>query len=156
MIIVTEHKHLHRLPVSLPPENAVIYFVTCCTHNRRQLFVAETTVKLAFDELVKSRERLHWWVGGAVFMPDHAHLFCSPPDRYDHDLPRFIGAWRAAVSRQLRLPGLEERFWQKSFFDHILRTDESYRNKWEYVRQNPDRAGLNDFQRWFEIDKLER
>ena len=51
---------------------------------------------------------------------------------------------------------LSEPIWQKSFIDHILRSDESYGNKWEYVRQNPERAGLKDFLRWFEIDKLER
>ena len=33
-------------------------------------------------------------------------------------------------------------FWQPGFFDHLLRNDESYAQKWEYVRQNPVRAGL--------------
>jgi putative transposase len=152
---MTAHKHLHRLPVTLPMEATIIYYVTCCTHNRRQLFASESLVKLALDELVQSRKQLHWWVGGVVFMPDHVHLFCGPPDRQDPDLSRFIGAWRAAVSRQLKQQGLEEPFWQKSFHDHILRSDESYGNKWEYVRQNPDRAGLKDFQRWFEVDRIE-
>ena len=27
-------------------------------------------------------------------------------------------------------------------FDHVLRNDESYAQKWEYVRENPVRAGL--------------
>ena len=33
-------------------------------------------------------------------------------------------------------------FWQKEFFDHVLRSDESYESKWLYVRENPVRAGL--------------
>jgi len=32
--------------------------------------------------------------------------------------------------------------WQPGFFDHVLRSDESYSQKWEYVRENPVRAGL--------------
>ena len=32
--------------------------------------------------------------------------------------------------------------WQPGFFDHVLRHDESYSQKWEYVRENPVRAGL--------------
>jgi hypothetical protein len=32
--------------------------------------------------------------------------------------------------------------WQKGFFDHLIRHSESYSQKWEYVRQNPVRAGL--------------
>ena len=29
-----------------------------------------------------------------------------------------------------------------AFFDHLIRHGESYAQKWEYVRQNPVRAGL--------------
>jgi putative transposase len=32
--------------------------------------------------------------------------------------------------------------WQPGFFDHALRNDESYIQKWEYVRENPVRGGL--------------
>jgi len=39
--------------------------------------------------------------------------------------------------------------WQKGFFDHVLRSGESYSEKWDYVRQNPARAGLaNDCREW--------
>jgi hypothetical protein len=31
------------------------------------------------------------------------------------------------------------------FFDHLLRNRESYDEKWEYVRNNPPRAGLVKF-----------
>jgi len=32
--------------------------------------------------------------------------------------------------------------WQPGFFDHVLRNDESYGQKWEYVQENPVRARL--------------
>jgi hypothetical protein len=32
--------------------------------------------------------------------------------------------------------------WQEGFFDHLLRTNESYSQKWNYVRENPVRDGL--------------
>jgi REP element-mobilizing transposase RayT len=32
--------------------------------------------------------------------------------------------------------------WQPGFFDHLIRNDESYGEKWNYVRENPVRAGL--------------
>jgi hypothetical protein len=31
---------------------------------------------------------------------------------------------------------------QPEFFDHVLRSSESYSQKWEYVRKNPMRAGF--------------
>jgi putative transposase len=32
--------------------------------------------------------------------------------------------------------------WQPEFFDRVLRSSESYEEKWEYVRDNSVRAGL--------------
>jgi hypothetical protein len=32
--------------------------------------------------------------------------------------------------------------WQEGCFDRLLRSDESLSDKWEYLRQNPVRAGL--------------
>ncbi|HSP44953.1 MAG TPA: hypothetical protein VLO30_03075, partial [Chthoniobacterales bacterium] len=37
---------------------------------------------------------------------------------------------------------LRQPVWQRRFFDHVLRSDESYTQKWNYVRENPVRAGL--------------
>jgi putative transposase len=42
------------------------------------------------------------------------------------------------MSVALELPKL----WQPGFFDHILRSNESYGEKGNYVRENPVRAGL--------------
>ena len=39
-------------------------------------------------------------------------------------------------------PQSEAKHWQERFFDHLLRSKESYSQKWAYVRQNPVRAGL--------------
>ena len=36
----------------------------------------------------------------------------------------------------------ESPHWQKGFFDHLIRHSESYSEKWQYVEQNPVRAGL--------------
>jgi putative transposase len=40
-----------------------------------------------------------------------------------------------------RLP-VEAPIWQRDFFDRFLRSADSYSEKWEYVRDNPVRAGL--------------
>jgi len=32
--------------------------------------------------------------------------------------------------------------WQREFFDHVLRSNESYIEKWNYIFDNPVRAGL--------------
>jgi putative transposase len=45
---------------------------------------------------------------------------------------------RATGSTQSKL----KSFWQPGFFDHLLRRDESYTQKWDYVWRNPVRAKL--------------
>ncbi len=54
-----------------------------------------------------------------------------------------MGSWKEwtakAIKRELQLAG---NVWQREFFDHVLRSDESYSEKWNYVRENPVRAGL--------------
>lgn len=32
--------------------------------------------------------------------------------------------------------------WQKSFYDHVIKDDEDFRNHVEYIRYNPVKAGL--------------
>ena len=40
-------------------------------------------------------------------------------------------------------------FWQRGFFDPVLRSEESYAQKWDDVRANPVRAGLvSDAEDW--------
>jgi REP element-mobilizing transposase RayT len=74
-------------------------------------------------------------------MPDHIHFFAGfAPGAVD--LSTWIKSLKNALSKCLRSNGIPGPHWQKGFFDHILRTEESYACKWKYVRMNPVRAGL--------------
>ena len=70
-------------------------------------------------------------------MPDHIHLFV----RLSPDLS--LAQWVRTLKRSISGSILEHApHWQEGFFDHLLRGKDSYAQKWEYVRQNPVRAGL--------------
>ena len=69
-------------------------------------------------------------------MPDHVHLFVRGDQGFR--LSPWIGGLKRAISVALK----SQRLWQAGFFDHILRSEESYAEKWNYVRDNPVRAGL--------------
>jgi putative transposase len=78
-------------------------------------------------------------VGRYVIMPDHLHLFVRGDRTFS------LGKWVKGLKSVILQTFPGERggsFWQPGFFDHLLRNDESYAQKWEYVRQNPVRAGL--------------
>ena len=79
-------------------------------------------------------------VGRYVIMPDHVHLFVCG-DLHFH-LGKWIKALRQALGKSISSGMRHDRIWQEGFFDHILRSDESMAQKWEYVRDNPVRAGF--------------
>ena len=72
---------------------------------------------------------------------DHIHLFAGfGPESIT------VSAWmkslKNATSKTLRNATFHGPHWQKGFFDHVIRSQESYEQKWLYVRNNPVRAGL--------------
>jgi REP-associated tyrosine transposase len=74
-------------------------------------------------------------------MPDHVHAFVTFDDR-KISLSAWTKSLKNALSKALRQSAIESPHWQKGFFDHVLRSGESYTQKWHYVRENPMRAGL--------------
>lgn len=95
-------------------------------------------------EWATAKDRHGWLVGHYVVMPDHVHFFCAEvTGGARHTLSRFVGGWKEWTAKELiRLLPILAPAWQKRFFDHVLRSDESYAEKWMYVRNNPVRAGL--------------
>jgi REP element-mobilizing transposase RayT len=79
-------------------------------------------------------------VGRYVIMPDHVHFFVCGPD--DFQLGRWTGLLKQCLAKSVMRAPSADPIWQRRFFDHVLRSDESYEQKWNYVRENPVRAGL--------------
>ena len=67
-------------------------------------------------------------------MPDHLHMIVLIPSRLP--IATFVARFKRTAGY-----GLEIR-WQRGAFDHRIRNDDSYREKWAYVLANPVRAGL--------------
>jgi REP element-mobilizing transposase RayT len=104
-----------------------VYFVTFCTHNRRAI-LANHHVHSALRKFGERADDDHdIAVGRYVIMPDHIHLFVCGPD--DFVLGRWIGLLKQSIAKSIR-PSRDAGFlWQRGFFDHVLRNDESYEQK---------------------------
>ena len=119
-----------------------IYFVTTCTDHRRSILTSVEITRILVEEWRSARDRHGWAIGRYVVMPDHVHFFCAA-ELGAKPLPRFIQAWKQWTSKRImRELRFKRTIWQEEFFDHVLRSSESYSQKWNYVRENPERAGL--------------
>ena len=73
-------------------------------------------------------------------MPDHLHLLVEPTTP-DADVLRFVTMFKQRTAFQHRRqggPGL----WQESFYDRVIRSEETTLSVAKYIWANPVREGL--------------
>ena len=116
-----------------------IYFVTFCTWQKIPLF-ANLDVDNAFCQAACDVQGHAVAVGKYVIMPDHVHCFIRVGREGRIGLA--VKGLKRAITKVVHATQNNARVWQEGFFDHILRSSESYSEKWKYVRANPVRAGL--------------
>jgi putative transposase len=133
-------KHPVHQPIVEKAGAAVIVFLTVCTKDRKKILAATDVHEHLIDAW---REAGSWMVGRYVIMPDHVHLFCAPADPHPKPVLQWVSFWKSRSAqhwpRDQELP-----IWQRHFWDTQLRRHQSYDQKWDYVVQNPLRAGLVD------------
>jgi putative transposase len=121
--------------VLISSRQPTIVFLTVCAKDCQRWLTREN-IHAALKKIWPSTDT--WLVGDYLLMPDHLHLFCAPRDLIV-TLQRWVSCWKREFSC-LHLPGAGA--WQRDFWDTRLRRCENYTQKWNYVRENPVRAGL--------------
>jgi len=119
-----------------------VYYLTLVAHNRNHI-CANAAMQAAFIAFAERATHRGVSVGRYVLMPDHIHLFAAfSPESVP--LSKWIKSLKNSLSKCLRSRRHRAPHWQKGFFDHVLRNAGAYAAKWDYVRNNPLRAGLVD------------
>jgi len=140
------------------------YFITICARNKECLFGEIAGVKMvlndagamAHDEWVKTSEmRQNIKLDEFVVMPNHIHgiiiigdcrgtmhraptaeQFGNPTS---NSIPAIIRGFKSAVTKQINairnMPGIP--IWQRNYFEHIIRDEESLWKIREYIVNNP-------------------
>lgn len=87
-----------------------------------------------------TRYRLLAW----CVMPNHVHVVFSPLG--GNHLDGILHSWKSfSALRANRLLGIRGAFWQREYFDHLIRSEESLLKIIDYVKGNPRRAGLRNW-----------
>ncbi len=145
--------HPPRIPVWLPDDREVIYFVTICVADRKRVLANDHA--FAAFKIVASKLK-HWEIVAAVLMPDHLHVLVAPTEDRNADVGNFSAALKRWMREEMNKDGKRSACpttadwrWQAGCFDRLLRSDESLEEKWLYVEENPVRAGLmKRFEDW--------
>jgi REP element-mobilizing transposase RayT len=73
-------------------------------------------------------------------MSDHVHVLLTP--LAGTSVVRFIQAVKSRTTHAYWAVGGDGKLWQRGFYDHVVRREESTSRTAEYILANPVRAGL--------------
>ena len=125
------------------------YFVTICTKGRKHLLskiVGEGFHALPQNILtpigIEIEKSIHYinnnyinvTIDKYVIMPNHIHLIVILDNSGGHGNPplqNIIGQLKSYTTNKLG-----DTLWQRSYHDHIIRSEKDYREIWEYIDTN--------------------
>ena len=125
--------------IILSSDMPLVLWCTVAADQPGVTWVAQDRVMHALVELW-SQATMRWLVGDFVLMPDHLHFFCRPKQITDDlSVERWTGYWKDRLTKKLCEP-----FWrmEDGIFHTRIRSDAHYRNRMDYLRENPVKAGL--------------
>jgi putative transposase len=117
-----------------------VFFITMCTAHRRPM-LNRGFVHESFKSFTLQSPEHGVRVGRYVVMPDHLHLFAQF-GLESTSLGMWVKSLKNLLSKVLKTASISPPHWQRDYFDHLIRSRESYEAKWRYVKDNPVRAGL--------------
>jgi len=89
-----------------------------------------------------SRYHLYAW----CVMPNHVHVLFRI--LADHKLAEVLHTWKSFTAKEAnRLLGRSGEFWQREYYDHLVRDEEEFYRTVGYILKNPEKAGLRNW-RW--------
>jgi REP element-mobilizing transposase RayT len=94
---------------------------------------------------IRHWDNIRWSIYTAVVMPDHVHLIARPLSTGDGcwDLGQLIHSVKSYSAHQVnRHRQRRGRIWQDERYDRWLRDENEFEQKWNYIAENPRRAGL--------------
>src|SRR2546423_5073217 len=132
-----------RKEIRLPRDEYIgpkIYFITICCEDRFPIFNDGALAKIAIEALRRISESQKFLVHAFCIMPDHVH-FLLEGTVATSDIVIFVARWKQFTGYAFR-EQLPPRFWQRRFYDYVLRkADESEAVAW-YIWMNPVRKGI--------------
>ena len=126
-------KHLDHSPHFHGRFGATYFVTTCCQRRGVNQLCTDRVANVLFESARRYHSSQRWYLKLLLLMPDHLHMLFGVTG--NAQLSSLIRDFKRITARIAKID------WQRNFFDHRLR-HESLAEKFEYICQNPVRAGL--------------
>ena len=125
------------------PGSAV--FITQVVQDCKPVFHDSRNIRL-LDEILHNVNEVHpFTILGYVFLFEHFHMIIQPTG--ESNFSDIMHSLKSNFTREYKkLTGLSSsqslKFWQKRFWDHVIRNDHDLENHLHYIHFNPAKHGL--------------
>jgi Transposase and inactivated derivatives len=132
--MLPQRKHLpHETPSWVP--SGAIRFITIACEPRGHNHLAHPNIARAIQQsAAHNQTKLIWWIHLFLIMPDHLHILLA--FHPSQSIQAAITNWKRYIATTQNIN------WQRNFFEHRIRDELSFQEKWHYIRANPVRAGI--------------
>ncbi len=138
------------------------YFVTVCVADKKPILsrirpiYEETRCRIELLPMGTEVEKTIQYINNNykqvkiekyVIMPDHIHLLINLENKSGFDTDRqgclslrdVVKRLKSYTTREYRkrTGDKQSALWQPRYYDHIIRNDEDYNEKWQYIDNNP-------------------
>lgn len=143
---LSEHswkRHLPHLQLS-----AGYYFITFSTYNRQPL---QSLQKDCVFNAIRFFDNKKYELYAAVILNDHVHMVLNPID----SLSRIMHSIKSFTAHEInKVLNRKGKVWQDENYDRVIRDNEDFLEKLEYIANNPIKMNLaKDYEdyRWLYI-----
>lgn len=132
-------------------EGGATYFFTVVTFHRRPNLLQPEVLDALRGAFRKVRQAKPFKLDAVVILPDHLHtLWTLPPGDADFGarwgiIKRYVSKTTGASGVAAKTRSMEARgelgFWQRRFWEHLIRDDDDYARHMDYIHFNPVKHG---------------
>jgi len=119
-----------------------VYFITICTAGKKPYLKDAGIAGVIVDGMEFRRKGKEIILFCYCVMPDHVHMLLSLAQGYNKTLIDWVSDFKRYSAKSIKVAHGIEHLWQKNFYDHVVRNDESLIKVAEYIVNNPVRKGM--------------
>ena len=142
-------------------EPGATYFFTLVTHERRGFLTSRLARRCLRAAWQYACDRRPFQTVAVCLLPDHLHCLWALPNG-DADYSTRWSAIKSGFTRRYRAAGGDEGslnasrkhrgergFWQRRFWEHVIRDKDEFARHLDYIHYNPVKHGLVEYpERW--------